>query len=465
MNTELYGTLLAKILDSFNNPTEDEKAGLRNLYIGFLNNAFQSLEQRNNLELIKEQKNFEQELEEKKQELQLKKIQILSEIESRKETDKLNSLEVLAKHHSNVSNDREQKEEDLNKRLNEMMKLSLMKSMENPSSNKMMDDLVKLTMDVKPKSMCPPGYAFDVVKQVCVPTTESEKWYDTGLRNNEDTERPHPTNRNEFLENIYDGPKKEEPSIEVVDDCECCKGKPDFLKLTHSTSAEILEREKKRVNIRNVGLISGVYHNLRSQDFRAIEESVNKYVVAQAKQDNLSNFDSGIVVRDIFPDMDLLDGDNEVITRRQWLQYNNRAGRRCTLKKDAQTVYKTGRKSDNDRKVMCLYGFENFGYNKVNSIIIKRADVRTIDIIDTSSLDRDFGPILLKTPIMFKRSDDMNIEFIFDDYVEVTEIKPLIRVAEVSRYFNGRIKMRDFSLTNETTYLSALQSDINCQTN
>ena len=276
---------------------------------------------------------------------------------------------------------RERQTEQFDEQLNSMMKASLMKNLENPSKNPMQELLEK-----------------------------------------------------EIIKNSLQG-KRDIPNTDTQkDDFQIVDKVTDGYGYNSGASLAILKRQKDNINLNRVGLMSGVYPQVTSPTLRAIQEAATKYAVAQAILDNIATVESSLAVRDLFPDIDLLDGRGKPITKREWIQYNNRANRKCNTPADAQAVYQTGKECNNERKVIIIWGFENLGYNKVNSIIMKRSQVKVIDVIDTSNLkftDYFTGRIrVLKTPILYKARDDARIEFIFDNYVNYTQIRPLAIVVE-----------------------------------
>ena len=326
------------------------------------------------------------------------------------ELKKLQDIEGINKEKA-----RQLEEERFNEQLNRMMKASMMKSLEQPLTDPMKElsekEAIKNLLHGKRDNT-------DIFKKM------NDDIQEKFNKIKEKEEIPIPN----YI--------KEEPKIEVVDDFKILDKVTDGFGYNSGASLAILQRQKGRVDLHRIGLMSGVYPSIASPTIRLIQESAIKYAVAQAILDNIATRESSLVVRDLFPDIDLLDGRGKPITNREWIQYNVRANRKCTQPSDAQAVYTTGKECNNERKVIIIWGFENLGHNRVNCIIIKRSQVKTIDVIDSSNLkftDYFTGRIrVLKTPIMYKARDDARIEFIFDNYVNYTQIRPLGIVVEAS---------------------------------
>jgi len=181
-----------------------------------------------------------------------------------------------------------------------------------------------------------------------------------------------------------------------------------------------LHSKKEQVDLGRAGLQSGVYAGVVDADVRSLEDTVMRYTIAQSILDNIAQTESQLVVRDIFPDKDLLDGSGAAITSRDWRQpvSGNYASATGTYA-SREVIYKTGRTSNNDRKIISIYGLKVIGVGterlegvvKINCIIFSRPDVKTIDqwhlqILDT--LQAVYG----RTPLLFRRGDDMEIAVI-----------------------------------------------------
>jgi len=156
-------------------------------------------------------------------------------------------------------------------------------------------------------------------------------------------------------------------------------------------------------------------------DIRAIEQQVRMLCAAQALLQVLNTVPAGLVLRDIYPQYDLLTGAGAAITSEDWRQPANSGNWSKTSGSidDPESVYKSGLTSKYNLKVMLYYGFElvgvgNFRSSKTiccNSVIFKRGNVKLIDIIDVQSLDTRDPPILIqRTPVMYKAADDLHIQ-------------------------------------------------------
>jgi hypothetical protein len=181
-----------------------------------------------------------------------------------------------------------------------------------------------------------------------------------------------------------------------------------------------LQAKKESIDVGRVGLFSGIYTMMTDIDVRALEDAVSRYVIAQALIDNISNTEGGIVCREILVDQDLLDGTSAVINSRDWRQpatsgnYTTNTG----AKAQQQQVYATTTLSKNDRKVFGFYGLRIVGSGPgrehailcSNSWVWRRSDVKTIDIWPIQTLETINGNAIYgKTPILFKRGDDLAV--------------------------------------------------------
>lgn len=178
-----------------------------------------------------------------------------------------------------------------------------------------------------------------------------------------------------------------------------------------------LQMKKEMVNVSAVGLQGGIYAGFTPIDVRSLEDSVIRYGVAQAILDNIAQSEDMLAVRDILPDKDLQDQNAVAITKREWRQpwsgsYN---------KEEAETqIYQTNINSKNTQKVFVVFGLRatNTGPGRTSSalntsaVVWKRgtAGTKLIDIWQIEILDTiDQQVVYARTPLLFKRNDDMSI--------------------------------------------------------
>jgi hypothetical protein len=184
-----------------------------------------------------------------------------------------------------------------------------------------------------------------------------------------------------------------------------------------------LQAKKESIDVGRVGLFSGIYTMMTDIDVRALEDAVSRYVIAEALIDNISNTEGGIVCREILVDQDLCDPVGNAITSRDWrqppLSFTTNYTTNTGAKASQVQIYSTNTTiSRNDRKVFGIYGLRLVGTGPArehailttNSWIWKRSDVKTIDIWPIQTLETIDGQAIYgKTPILFKRGDDMAI--------------------------------------------------------
>ena len=185
-----------------------------------------------------------------------------------------------------------------------------------------------------------------------------------------------------------------------------------------------LQARKDSVDITKIGLQGGVYGGFTTIDVRSLEDAVVRYGVAQALLDGLASTEEGLAVRDIFPDLDLRAPDDVVINDRAWHQpssgYYVAADMMSATNLAAKAIYITSKNSDNDQKVLIIYGVRQVrtGPGRVNSRLItdaitfRRGQVKTIDIWQIEMLDTTPDQVIYgRTPLLYKKSDNARIEF------------------------------------------------------
>jgi hypothetical protein len=181
----------------------------------------------------------------------------------------------------------------------------------------------------------------------------------------------------------------------------------------------------EQIDPADIGLQAGSYTALEAVDIRAIEQQVRLLAVAQALLQVINTNVSGLVARDIYQQYDLLDGSGTILTNNDWRQpvSGNYATAAANLKAANELVYTTGFNSHYNRKIIIFFGEEvvnvgNFrGVNPVtsNALILKRGNVKLIDIIDHQSLSTRNPPFQLwRTPIMYKAADEANLIYVPD---------------------------------------------------
>jgi hypothetical protein len=183
-----------------------------------------------------------------------------------------------------------------------------------------------------------------------------------------------------------------------------------------------LQARKDAVDITKIGLQGGVYGGFTTIDVRSLEDAVVRYGVAQALLDGLASTEEGLAVRDILPDLDFRlpqDATGLTILKRQWIQPVS--GTWDVAGHTQNEVYSTTKNSNNDQKVIVIYGIRcvSTGVARTgsrlftSSVIFRRAAVKTIDIWQIESLDVvPDQTIYGRTPLLFKKGDNLRIDFI-----------------------------------------------------
>ena len=191
-----------------------------------------------------------------------------------------------------------------------------------------------------------------------------------------------------------------------------------------------LTNTAEQIDPADLGLHAGAYTALESVDIRAIEQQVMLLAVAQALLQVINTNVSGLVARDIYQQYDLLDLVGAAYTNNDWFQplvgpatKSFYATAAADLKAANTLVYTTGFLSHYNRKILVLFGEEivNVGNSRgtaivaSNAMILKRGNVKLIDIIDHQSISSRQPPYeIWRTPIMFKAADEANIVMVPD---------------------------------------------------
>jgi hypothetical protein len=158
--------------------------------------------------------------------------------------------------------------------------------------------------------------------------------------------------------------------------------------------------------------------------------------------DNIARHESGLVVRQIYADKDLLTGSGSAISSRQWRQPASGNYANATADEDdAEAIYTTGKNVDNERKVYVFYGYGLAGTGpqratsalKSVSWVWKRGTVKVIDVHQIQELDAaDPQIVLFATPILLKARDNLRVEVIADTSVaNASKIDSIVLMAKV----------------------------------
>lgn len=140
--------------------------------------------------------------------------------------------------------------------------------------------------------------------------------------------------------------------------------------------------------------------------------------------DGLASTEEGLAVRDILPDLDLRAPDDVVINDRSWAQpssgYYAATDLMSATNLGGKAIYITSKNSDNDQKVLIIYGIRlvrcgpaRQGFASLASAVtFRRGQVKTIDIWQIEMLDTVPDSVIYgRTPLLYKKSDNARIEF------------------------------------------------------
>lgn len=183
-----------------------------------------------------------------------------------------------------------------------------------------------------------------------------------------------------------------------------------------------LQAKKDSVDITRIALQGGVYTGFTTIDVRSLEDAVVRYGVAQALLDGIANSEDGLAVRDILPDLDFRlpqDTAGLATLQREWIQ--PASGTWDVTGRSQNEVYSTTKNSNNDQKVLVIYGIRQIGTGMAragsrlytSAVIFRRAAVKTIDIWQIEALDTIPDQVIYgRTPLLFKKGDNLRIDFV-----------------------------------------------------
>lgn len=145
-------------------------------------------------------------------------------------------------------------------------------------------------------------------------------------------------------------------------------------------------------------------------------------LVSQAILDDIDTNEENLIIRNIIPHVDLLDGNGSCIDSDDWKQPVT--GLWPDLQhpsSDCLNVYSTGKNCDYERKVYLFYGIRNMNtVSYTNRIVFMTGWVRTRDMVDVSDLTNttyNNGLIAFQFPILYKRSENSTIRFYLKEHV------------------------------------------------
>jgi hypothetical protein len=144
------------------------------------------------------------------------------------------------------------------------------------------------------------------------------------------------------------------------------------------------------------------------------------FAVAQAQINVIGTTESGLTVRPIYQNLDLLDASGTGIDSTVWRQpvssnYTNTNGY------TTQTIYLTDRNSKNDQKILVIFGFRaiNIGNTRTQPFLKStqahfwRKSTKIIDIWDYQQLNSSNESFVAAvTPIMYKKNDLAEIKIV-----------------------------------------------------
>lgn len=183
-----------------------------------------------------------------------------------------------------------------------------------------------------------------------------------------------------------------------------------------------LHRRKQGVDLGKLGLYSGTHVALTGLDLRTLRDTMAAFAVAQAQINVIGTTESGLTVRPIYQNLDLLDANNSdaTIASTVWRQPYS-SNYTATDGATTQIVYHTDRNSKNDQKILVIFGFRavNVGNTRTQPFLKStqahfwRKGTKIIDIWDYQQLNSSNESFVAAvTPIMYKKNDLAEIKFV-----------------------------------------------------
>lgn len=225
-----------------------------------------------------------------------------------------------------------------------------------------------------------------------------------------------------------------------------------------------LYKRKQVVDLAKVGVIATSLIDLFLSDkLRKLTNEMMGYGIAQALMNNIAPTESQLVIREISPYLDLVDGNLKPFDSNQWIQKNNLYGMdkldnaRLPQSMRAVSMYRTSKDVNNDQKVYIIYGIEFLNdyrgrnvefiefrksndkvlirvpidiqrpplYQAINNIVFPEHSEEDIDIpvsfYGAKKLIYHNNMLLFEVPIMYKVNDMMNVVFRYKQDINNTQ--------------------------------------------
>lgn len=185
-----------------------------------------------------------------------------------------------------------------------------------------------------------------------------------------------------------------------------------------------LHRRKQGVDLGKLGLYSGTHVALTGLDLRTLRDTMAAFAVAQAQINVIGTTESGLTVRPIYQNLDLLTSAGAAIASTVWRQPPTSGNYTETDGATTQTVYLTDRTSKNDQKILVIFGFRavNIGNTRTQPFLKStqahfwRKGTKIIDIWDYQQLNSSNESFVAAvTPIMYKKNDLAEIKIVANE--------------------------------------------------
>lgn len=204
----------------------------------------------------------------------------------------------------------------------------------------------------------------------------------------------------------------------------------------------ILWSKKQTIDLGRAGHLSGLHPSLTSLDLRTLHDTMAAFALAQAMLQGIGGgqTEGALTIRKIIPSLDLIDnvtspGTDTIITNSNWRQppgitsnYTTNTGDDTT----AVSVYLTTKNSNNDKKVIIMYGLRAVGVGNQHSGTIVKSVQWQFWRKGTKLIDRWYieqlncAPecfVAAITPIMLKKDDIGEVKIVPDQFTIVDSNK------------------------------------------
>lgn len=169
--------------------------------------------------------------------------------------------------------------------------------------------------------------------------------------------------------------------------------------------------------VSQVKIKSGAFEITTEPDEKLIEQTAINEAVRRAIQDNIVPSPDRLVIRDLLPDKDLLDGNGNKIVAREWREPVS--GTYGTSNADVR-IFQTGEASNYNKKVIVIYGAKQVGTSlyktsgslSAAAVTFEKGTSKVISIIDLQRLETSSTlRVMFPNPVIYGKGETATIKF------------------------------------------------------